>query len=77
MVSYYTYLFDKSSESWAFNMAILELALLAIAAVQFLFAIIVLGLTGHGKSIPRSRLECIADKIQLPPMAPRPPKITL
>lgn len=31
-------------------MAILELLLLVIRAVQFLFAIIVLGLTGHGES---------------------------
>ena len=31
-------------------MAILDLALLGIRAVQFVFAIIVLGLTGHGTS---------------------------
>ncbi len=38
-------------------MAILELLLLVIRAVQFLFAIIVLGLTGHGEFIPNSLLE--------------------
>ena len=37
-------------------MAILDIALLGIRAVQFVFAIIVLGLTGHG-SLPPSNIE--------------------
>ncbi len=40
-------------------MAILELLLLVIRAIQFLFAIIILGLTGHGEFIPTSLLELL------------------